>query len=308
METKESSYRMPFKEAAKALYDGKKRGAQVAYFIGGEITLHPDLPQIVAFARKIGYPYIQVMSNALKLSNYAYTKTLVDAGANLFKISLHGYNSKIHDGLVGVQGAFLKVVKSFENIKKLGAEVTVNCTLNKLNYKSVHKFAELITRKFEIEDFNIIFPHYTGMMKDNVEMLKVSVKQAEPYLRKMLGVLERSKAKVENAILINFCPCNLPEATHLMTEWERPDAVLKDEPMYHLEGYTERIYQMKEELRTKNKSCLKCVYNKRCMGFEKWYVDIFGSKEFKPIIKRIKPVNIRPTFRKVKKLKSLVVN
>ncbi len=308
METTESSYRMPFKEAAKALYDGRKRGAQVAYFIGGEITLHPDLPKIIAFAKKVDYPYIQVMSNALKLSDYGYTKTLIDAGANLFKISLHGYTAKIHDGLVGVPGAYAKIIKAFENIRELGAEITINYTLNKFNYKTIHKFTELITEKFKIEDFNIIFPHYTGMMKDNAQTLKVSVSQAEPYLRKMLDVLEKSKAKVENAILINFCPCNLPRATHLMTEWERPDADLKDEPMYHLEGYTERIYQMKEELRTKNKSCAKCVYDKRCMGFEKWYVDIFGAKEFKPVIKRVKPVNTRSTDSKIKEFKSMEVS
>jgi MoaA/NifB/PqqE/SkfB family radical SAM enzyme len=308
METTETSYRMPFKEAAKALYDGRKRGAQVAYFIGGEITLHPELSKIIAFAKKVGYPYIQVMSNGLKLADFAYTKSLIDAGANLFKISLHGYNAAIHDSLVGVPGAYAKIIKAFEHIEKLGAEVTINYTMNKHNYQTVHKFAELITEKFKIEDFNIIFPHYTGMMKDNAKMLKVSVTQAEPYLRKMLEVLEQSKVKVENAILINFCPCNLPEATHLMTEWEKPNALLKDEPMYHLDGYTENIYQMKEELRTKNKSCAKCIYNKRCMGFENWYVDIFGSREFKPVIKKVKSINIHPTYRKIKKMKSMKVS
>ncbi|MEA3306701.1 MAG: hypothetical protein U9Q34_02850, partial [Elusimicrobiota bacterium] len=249
--------------------------------------------------------YIQIMSNGLKLADYAYTKSLTDAGANLFKISLHGYNAETHDDLVGVRGAFEKIMKAFEHIKELGAETTINYTVTKFNYKTVHKFVDLIVNKHKIEDFNIIFPHYTGMMKDNAKTLKVSVTQSAPYLRKMLKVLEKSKVKVENAILINFCPCNLPEAAHLMTEWEKPDSVLKDEPMYHLEGYTENIYQMKEELRMKNKSCAKCIYNKRCMGFEKWYVDIFGPREFKPVIKRIKPVNIKPTYRKIKKLKSL---
>ncbi len=175
METKGSSYRMPFKEAAKAFYDGRKRGAQVACFIGGEITLHPELSKIIAFAKKVGYLYIQVMSNALKLADFSYTKSLIDAGANLFKISLHGYNANIHDGLVGVPGAFEKIMKAFEHIKKLGAEITINYTLNKHNYQIVHKFAELITEKFKIEDFNIIFPHYTGMMKQNAKGLKVSV-------------------------------------------------------------------------------------------------------------------------------------
>ncbi len=297
---KEFSYRMPFQDVAKALYEGRKNGAFVAYLIGGETTLHPDLPKIAAFARKVGYPYIQVLSNGLKLADFKYVKKLTDSGVNLFRLSVHGPNEKIHDKLVGVEGAFRKIMKAAENIERLGAEITVNHALNKVNYKCIEDTLKLLTKKMGVSDFNIIFPHYTGTMKEHLDMLQVRVSETLPYVRSALRFLEKNKIEVENAIFINFTPCNLPEAVHLMTEWEEPQKDLRDETMYHLEGYKNRIYELAGKLRRKNRTCVKCIYNKRCLGFEKWYFEMFGGKEYRPVLKPRKQLNIKPTYRKLK--------
>lgn len=292
--------RMPFEDVAKALYLGREKGCWCAYFIGGEITLREDLPKIIALAKKMGYPYIQVMSNGIKLADFAYVKTLVDAGANLFRLSLHSFSAKVHDDLVQIDGAHDKVLRAIENIKKLKAEVCVNNVLNRLNYKSADKLAGLLV-KSGITDFNFIFPHYTGMMEKHSEILKLSVRQTVPHLRKMLNFLKISKAKIENPIFVNLSPCNLPEAVHLMSEWENPSDVFEGEMLYHLDGGSEKIYEMKKSIRVKNESCRKCVYNDRCMGFEKWYFDMFGGGDFKPVIKPVKVFEIRPVLGRLKK-------
>lgn len=298
--------RMSFEAAAKALYKGRREGCWIAYLIGGEITLRDDLPKIIKTARGLGYPYIQVMSNALKLADRAYTKSLVDAGANLFRISIHGHNAKLHDGQVCVPGAFAKVLRAVENIRALGAEATVNVALNRHNYRHMDKWLDLVSGRLGVTDFNIIFPHYKGMMAEHAAELKVELTEALPHMRRALRGLAASGREVEGPLLINFCPCNLPEAVHLMGEWERPADPVSDEPLYYIEGAVDRVYEMKERFRVKNKGCARCIYNSRCMGFEKWYYDLFGGREFRPVLKEAAPLPLLPSHRRLKEAEALV--
>jgi len=297
---------MPFEKAAAALYKGRMEKCWVAYLIGGEITMRPDLPKIVKLARSMGYPYVQVMSNGLKLADPDYAKSLVDAGANIFRVSVHGHTPGLHDALVGVPGAFKKVMKAFENLTRLGAEISVNHALTGPNYKTLRNLLEIISGRFGIEDFNVIFPHYNGMMAERAGELKVSVTQAVPYVREALEYLKSSGAVIEDSVLVNFCPCNIPEAAHLMAEWERPAAPKTDEPLFHIDGREDRIHGLKERLCLKNKSCSSCVYNGRCMGFEKWYSDIFGSKEFRPVKKEAAPFPLLPSHNRLKRAEKLL--
>ncbi len=290
--------RMPFADASRALYEGYARGCRCAYFIGGEITLLPDLPKIIKLAAKIGYPWIQVMSNGLKLADKAYTRSLIKAGANLFRLSLHGPGPEIHDRLVGVPGAFGKLAAAFDNIREGGAELCVNMALNAPNYRALPEMVGLITGRFGVRDFNIIFPHYSGMMAKNADLLKVSVTRAVPYLRKTLALLKENGVRPESRILINFCPCNIPEAAHLMAEWDRPERAEDDEPLYYVEGKTDAVYSVKERIRVKNRSCSRCAYDKVCMGFEKWYADVFGRREFRPVLRKPAPFPLRPLPRR----------
>lgn len=283
-----SEKRMSFEDASKALYQGYSRGCRCAYFIGGEITLLPDLPKIIKMASKIGYPYVQVMSNGLKLADRAYTRELIAAGANLFRLSLHGPDAASHDRLVGVPGAFEKLTAAFGNINKGGAELCVNMALNKINYRSLTEMIALVTGRFGVRDFNVIFPHYSGMMARNADLLKVSVTEAVPELRRALAYMLEAGVRPESRVLINFSPCNIPEAAHLMAEWDRP-ALADDDPLYYVEGQTDAVYAVKERIRVKNKGCARCVYDKVCMGFEKWYADVFGRREFRPVLKKAEP-------------------
>jgi MoaA/NifB/PqqE/SkfB family radical SAM enzyme len=293
--------RMPFAQAAASLYKGRREKCWVAYLIGGEITLRTDLPKIIRLARSMGYPYVQVMTNGLKLADPAYAKTLVEAGANIFRLSVHGHNARLHDSLVGVPGAFKKVMKAFENLTRLGAEISVNHALNRYNYKTLANLLKIVSGRFGVEDFNVIFPHYNGMMAERADELKVSVSQAVPYVREALEYLRASGAAVEDSLLVNFCPCSLPEAVHLMAEWERPAGASGDEPLFHIDGRRERIHGLKERLCLKNKTCRDCVYDDRCLGFEKWYADIFGAKEFRPVKKEVPPFPLSPSHNRLKR-------
>lgn len=297
---------LPFEKAAEALYRGRKNGCWIAYLIGGEITLREDLAKIVRLARKAGYPCVHVMSNGLKLAHAPYARKLVEAGVDLFTISIHGHSAAVHDRLVGVKGAFERVCRAIGNIQALGAEVRINNALNRFNFKTVDLLAGKFTERFGLTDINIIFPHYSGMMAENAGKLSVSVTEARPHLRRALERIRGLKLKMEGPLLINFCPCNLPEAEHLMGEWARPAKKDDDEELHHLDGQRDMVYAMKERIRVKNISCRLCVYDRACMGFEKWYADLFGGEEFVPVIKKPAPFPLKLYHKRLAKYQRLL--
>jgi MoaA/NifB/PqqE/SkfB family radical SAM enzyme len=77
-------------------------------------------------------------------------KDLVECKWDEIRISLHGYNQKIHDYLTGRKGTYDIVIKNLELFKKYKAQlnstlprIRINYVLNKKNYDSVEQMAGL---------------------------------------------------------------------------------------------------------------------------------------------------------------------
>ncbi|MDD5656025.1 MAG: radical SAM protein [Elusimicrobia bacterium] len=293
---------LPLRETARALLAGRRRGCWIAYFIGGEITLRPDLPRITALARGLGYPCVQVMTNGLLLADPEYARRLVGAGANLFRISIHSHDAARHDRLVGVPGAFGRVMRAMENLRCLGADVAVNHTINALNYRDAERFAELLCSRFALTDINFIFSHFRGEMSVNLDLLKVRISRTAPYVRRAMEVLRRRRVAVEAPMLVNYTPCVLPGMDHLLAEWERLEKPEDDDMLVHPEGFTTRIYDMKEAERVKPASCSRCVYHARCLGFEREYRALYGTAEYRPLAEFPKPFPLYPTYARMERM------
>jgi len=69
---------------------------------GGEPTLRDDLPEIVEVARRIGYSFIQVNTNGLRLaSDRVYLRRLLDTGLSSVFLQFDGVDDKIYRTLRG---------------------------------------------------------------------------------------------------------------------------------------------------------------------------------------------------------------
>ena len=58
-------------------------------FTAGEPTLRPDLPELMATARDLGFRQVGMITNARRLSYAPYLKGLVQAGLNYVLVSIH---------------------------------------------------------------------------------------------------------------------------------------------------------------------------------------------------------------------------
>src|SRR6187397_2099919 len=94
------------------------RGAEEVCFTSGEPTTRPELPDLVAQAKALGYQRISIMTNGRRLSHLPYAGALAKAGMNRFYISIHGHTKKLHEGLTRTPESFEQTVAGIETIAK----------------------------------------------------------------------------------------------------------------------------------------------------------------------------------------------
>jgi MoaA/NifB/PqqE/SkfB family radical SAM enzyme len=91
--------------AAQTLLDGSTPGgAPTIEFIGGDPTLHPDLPALVRRARDRGVPQVTACTNGVLLIRDGYLDDLVAAGLTGIRYSFHDHRPEVANALADVPG------------------------------------------------------------------------------------------------------------------------------------------------------------------------------------------------------------
>jgi len=94
-------------EEVKRLLEEARRDSDSIVFTGGEVTIRPDLVELVRFARDLGYSIIQIQTNGRMLAYRKVCEDLIAAGANEFSPALHGPTPELHDYLTCSRAALL---------------------------------------------------------------------------------------------------------------------------------------------------------------------------------------------------------
>jgi MoaA/NifB/PqqE/SkfB family radical SAM enzyme len=96
--------RMQFVDWCRVLDDARQLGCRRVQFIGGEPTLHPDLPKLLEHAVRAGYRHCEVFTNAATLRT-----DLVDTFRRLgimVHFSFYSHDPATHDRFTGRTGSF----------------------------------------------------------------------------------------------------------------------------------------------------------------------------------------------------------
>lgn len=142
--------RRGFGDIKKELKEGIEEGCTKVVLSGGEPTIHPDILEIVAFAKKIGYTKIQTISNGRMYSYFGFLKKMVKNGLTEVTFSIHGHKKEVHDYLTGIPGSFEQVLKAVRNavfLQGMGKLfVNADVVINKRNYKELPRMLEFLCR------------------------------------------------------------------------------------------------------------------------------------------------------------------
>jgi radical SAM protein with 4Fe4S-binding SPASM domain len=107
-------------------------GVPHVVFTGGEPTLFPDLPELIAYAERNGQ-ITGLNTNGRRLQDARYLQTLVDAGLDHVQITLESHDAAIHDSMVGARGAWAQTVAGLRNALDSPLFVMTNTTMLRQN-------------------------------------------------------------------------------------------------------------------------------------------------------------------------------
>ena len=109
-----------------------KRGYYGVILTGGEPTLHPELPEIAAYARKQGL-HVRMITNGHRLADASFAQDMAKAGLQLVHVSVYSTRASVEEELRGVSGSLERAIRAVENAHAAGIAVNINCVINAYN-------------------------------------------------------------------------------------------------------------------------------------------------------------------------------
>jgi len=277
----DKSLNASFNDIAKNIYSAYKKGYRKLGFTGGEPLLRGDIIKIVSLAKSVGFDFIRIQTNGIKLADKKFARQLVEAGLTFCKFSFLSDNAEIHDELVGVKGAWKKAILGLKNLKKLKIRIGTNILINKRNFNHLPKIIYYLIEK-GISNFVIIYPMYIGSMRENHLKLGVSLYKAQKYFMGAIQLMKKAGLKDE-ILFLNVPPCFLKGYESLSIGLERFNTVVTDPS-----GIKTDLDENADKAKLRAPLCHKCSFKEKCLGIDKSYIDIWGWTGFSSVKKEKK--------------------
>ncbi len=247
-------------------------------FTGGEPTIRKDLPEIVQYAKNLGFKSIQIQTNGRMFAYKKYCQDLIKQGANEFALALHGHTAYLHDSLTTSPRSFEQTTAAIKNLKSLSQRVLMNTVITKPNYKYLPQIAKLLVN-LKVNQFQFAFLHINQLILSSPKLTDEIVPRKSkvmPYVKKGLQIgIDAGISVMTEAIPY----CFMKDYEEYIAERVIPEGTVYD-AAWSIEDYGK---YRKTEGKTKGPDCPKCKHYRVCEGPWKEYPQIFGWKEFKPV-------------------------
>ncbi len=272
------------------------RGAEEVCFTSGEPTTRQDLPEMVRWAKELGYPRISVMTNGRRLSHFPYAAGLAKRGMNRFYVSIHGHDKKLHEGLTRTPDSFAQTVAglaSVARLKRYGVELHTSTVITKRNLPhmaAIYRF--LRAQGVDQVVFNVM--QANGRADTHFEKIFPRYTEIAATFRRFLDDCDEPPM----AFLVDIPLCvtegiddfnrgYVERYRHFDLE-SQVDLPLGDRAVRRAEGGgVGLVLVTREDLdraeRAHRDECRRCRYFTRCEGVWKNYLARYGWDELQPV-------------------------
>ncbi len=294
--SKEENRFTEFEKIREEIQKAYNDGFRSLGFLGGEITIHPDVIRIIEYAKGIGFTRIALCTNGRRLSDLSFAKKIVNAGATRFMISIHSHREETENYLNGRKNAFKEKIQGIKNLididskRRIEHGISLNTCIHSLNHTELDRFiiffSDLGIRDFR---FNFIRPENKSQYDRKIIPRLSDTKES---IRRLINYCEKND-KISIAIGdIPFCllPDILIRNRELLKKYigELRDldtfvttfASRTDPDFVDRFSWRERKSNF---LKTKSPVCKKCVFDSVCEGLFRNYINLYGIKELRPV-------------------------
>ncbi len=249
----------------------KRATCREVVFTGGEPTVRPDIFELIACAKGLGYE-VQIQTNGRMFAYRDFAKKAVRMGVDSFGISLHGADAKTQDFLSRVPGSFDQVTRGIANLLSLRAVLSTNTVINKYNYRRLLKLVDVL-HDLGVMQFQLAYPHILGEARRNRKALVLKKSVVVPYVLKAIerGLAHNMVPKVEA-----IPACLLGRYKDYLTDCGIPHTWV-----WEMAGAKDFTAWRKAEGKAHGEMCRSCRLAGVCEGPWCEYVTFYGWDEFR---------------------------
>jgi len=176
----------------RQILDGRRAGATRLILSGGEPTIHPRFLSFLKLGRLAGYGKVQTITNGRMFAYAGFLGQCLDAGLDEVTFSIHGPDARVHDALVGVQGAFEQTMAGLRNVLADGRPiVNVDVCVSRGNVRVLPDIIEMVVAMGVRElDLLQIVP-FGRAFREGRDTLFYDLEEAAQHLRTAFAWSER---------------------------------------------------------------------------------------------------------------------
>ena len=265
-----------------ALERAKRQRARKVTFLGGEPTLQRAFLPALRRATDLGFEEIEIFTNGVKAARPSFVDEVAAIGRFSWRFSIQGGNREAHDEAVVKPGAFERICRAMDNVRRHGHRITANACINERSYRSLPDYVALVQR-YGIEQLHIdvVRPSSAGQRTDEYlgEIMPRHVDMA-PFFDRMLAEFEAWDPTFDVNVG-NFPYCLLPQWSHRIHHGGMETLTLAADLANDLTEKDKYAAQHSDKLQ--GPRCQACAFERQCSGVFDAYVRIHGTGELKPV-------------------------
>jgi His-Xaa-Ser system radical SAM maturase HxsC len=252
---------LPWSEIRQRI-DSVPKTCDTVGITGGEPTISSNLFRTISrLSRARPDILVFLVTNGRMFSYPEFARKLSGMGIKNLRvgIAIYSHDPEIHDSITMCDGSWKQTVSGIKNLLGLGIRVELRIIVSKLNFSSLDRTAEFVSRKLKgVERVVFINMKYTGNAFLNRKEIFIRYGELVPHVTRSADILLNAGIDVK---LFHFPLCTLPE------------------------GYRELakgVTKQKSELAFVD-ACKTCSSMQDCPMIWKTYLTLAGDDEFAPI-------------------------
>jgi MoaA/NifB/PqqE/SkfB family radical SAM enzyme len=207
-----SAVDFPLDVLPRLLEEARPFGPKHVVLTGGEPHLHPEFDRLVEIVHEAGYTW-SFVSSGWKALPYVHVMNRFRETCSHATLSLDGATAETHDAIRGRAGAFDRVVISAEHYRKIGFEIRLQASINKLNMRELEAIAQLAI-DLGAASFGVAGTIPTTWNTDLQlsEEERLDIYERVKALQQEIGLTIRHGSSLHTAGGVNFCPVLGPDS------------------------------------------------------------------------------------------------
>lgn len=260
----------PVAQLQRWMDEAHAQGVRQVIFSGGEPTLSPDLPALLAYARARGL-VAALQTNAVQLAKPHVRDRVLAAGVDFAIVSYHSADAELSDAMTRAPGTHRRTHAGIQALLQAGVQVSLNVLVERRNLATLTATAAQIVGEFvpllhpgRVLSVALLHPN-AYLDRDQWRQTMAALDEVEPALTRTIKTL------LDAGVLVSATgPCGYPLCALRHVPQVIP-AVGKD-----------WIAQANLTARVEAAACQSCALRAVCVGPRKTYLTAFGERGLVP--------------------------